>query len=181
MFSWKCWDLKYEDEEFAATGCYKGHFCHHQHCFHDEEVTVCICEDKLCNDWTDEGNVTTPNPVTDGSGILCYTGEVPHYNSTQCRAHQTMCSYLLTTDGKEILDCFDPTSNKGEFYATGCYENASVEDQMGNTHSGKFCVCDGDRDDLCNEDYMQKSPDNGAISLVSALSLAIPLMLFCTL
>ena len=144
-------------------------------------MTVCICEGKLCNDWTDDGNVTTPNPVTDGSGILCYQGEAPQIESTPCRAHQTMCSYLLTTDGKEILDCFDPTSNHGDFYATGCYDHASVEDEMGNKQSGRFCVCDGDRDDLCNENYMKNDPDSGAASLISALSLAMSVFFFCTL
>ena len=46
----ECWDLKYEDEQFAADGCYKGKYCHHEHCF--EDVTVCICDKPECNDWS---------------------------------------------------------------------------------------------------------------------------------
>ena len=145
-------------------------------------MTVCLCQGKLCNDWTSGGNVTTPVPVTEGSGLLCYVGKVPHYDSTECKAHQTMCSYLLNQDGEEILDCYDPTNNNGEFYAAGCYDNVSVEDEMGHTEKGKFCICDGDRKDLCNEDYMKQDPDSGASTLrLTTLAVAVLTAFFCTL
>ena len=93
-----------------------------------------------------------------------------------------MCSYLLNDQDEEILDCFDPTSNHGNFYATGCYDNADVEDEMGHKQKGKFCVCDGERKNLCNEDYMKHSPDNGAATyLVSTLGVAISVFIFSSL
>ena len=40
---------------------------------------MCVCSEKLCNDWSPKGNVTTPVPATPGSGILCYAGRYPNY------------------------------------------------------------------------------------------------------
>ena len=51
----ECWDLKYEHETFAASGCYRGRYCHHEHCFDD--ATICICETPECNDWTHGVNI----------------------------------------------------------------------------------------------------------------------------
>lgn len=63
-------------------------------------------------------------PVTDGSGVLCYTGspQDSSLNATECFHAQTMCSYLLMKDGTELGACFDPHSNNGQFAAAGCYE-----------------------------------------------------------
>ena len=52
----ECWDLKYEDEEYAGSGCYSGKHCHHEHCWDD--VTVCICDSPECNDWSPEVSVS---------------------------------------------------------------------------------------------------------------------------
>ena len=115
----ECWDLKYENEEYAASGCYSGKHCHHEHCWDD--VTVCICDSPECNDWSPEvsvitrcqphvimchqGNVTTPVPVTDGSGVLCYTGSPqagdlePHF----CLHSQTMCRYSNISQKRNIF------------------------------------------------------------------------------
>ena len=51
----ECWDLKYEDEEYAGSGCYSGKHCHHEHCW--DEVTVCICDSPECNDWSPQVSV----------------------------------------------------------------------------------------------------------------------------
>jgi len=150
----ECWDLKYENEQYAGDGCYKGKHCHHEHCF--EEVTACICNKPLCNDWTPDGNVTTDHPVTDGSGILCYVGEYPNYEATPCARNQTTCSYFLTKDGNEFVDCYDPSENDGKYYTDACFENIAMDDGHGDEVQGKFCVCDGLKDDLCNEDYFNK-------------------------
>ena len=68
--------------------------------------------------------MTTPVPVTDGSGVLCYTGspQAGDLESSFCHHGQSMCSYLLTQDGTERGGCFDPTSNNGNFPAAGCYD-----------------------------------------------------------
>ena len=93
-----------------------------------------------------------------------------------------MCSYFLNSKGEEFVDCFDPTTNDGQFYATGCYKDVSVEDEMGHKQKGKFCICNGDRHDLCNEDYMKKSPDSGAPSnIINTLTLFISVFFFCSL
>jgi len=153
----ECWDLKYENEEYAGDGCYRGKHCHHEHCFDD--VTACICSDPLCNDWTQGGNVTTDHPVTDGSGLLCYSGEFPTYQTAECLKNQTMCSYLLSDDGTEYVDCYDISKNSNSYYTQGCFENVDV-DSHGHSVHGKFCICEND--DLCNGDYFKNKPENGA-------------------
>jgi len=169
----ECWDLNYEDEEYAGDGCYRGKHCHHEHCFDD--VTVCICNKPLCNDWTEGGNVTTDHPVTDGSGIICYGGKYPNISVDNCARNETTCSYLLTSDGEEYGSCYDPTKNDGKYYTDACFENVDIDDAHGHLKHGKFCVCDGEKDDLCNEDYFKHRPDNGVTCLTQSL---ISLLLF---
>ena len=123
---------RYEDEEYAGDGCYHGQHCHHEHCWDD--VTVCICSQPECNDWTPDvcslyklyrvmfykdykiyevcrvykvfskqGNVSTPVPVTDGSGILCWVGEGDDLEASQCFHNQNMCGYLLVSNTSSLL------------------------------------------------------------------------------
>jgi len=170
----ECWDLKYEDEQFAGDGCYKGKYCHHEHCF--EDATVCICDSPECNDWSKSGNVTTPVPVTPGSGILCYEGEWPDIESTECFHHQSMCGYLLTDGGKERGTCYDPQSNNGQFYTPGCFSDVDVQNGDHKDH-GRFCICDGDEEDLCNGDFFKHDPNNAsqlAHGLLSLLLIFVP-------
>merc|ERR1711936_345126 len=162
----ECWDLNYEDEEYAGEGCYKGKHCHHEHCF--EEVTACICSSPLCNDWTPAGNVSTEVPVTDGSGILCYVGEYPDYEARQCRRNETTCSYLQTSD-REYVDCYDPSKNNGKYQSDSCAENVDIDDAHGHLAHGRFCVCDGKKDDLCNGDYLKNKPENAAAAIQISL------------
>ena len=45
-----------------------------------------------------QGNVSTPVPVTDGSGILCWVGEGDDLEASQCFHNQNMCGYLLVSN-----------------------------------------------------------------------------------
>ena len=69
---------------------------------------------------------------------------------------------MLTSEGKEYVDCYDPSKNDGKYYTNACFENVDIDDGHGHAVHGKFCVCDGEKDDLCNEDYFKNRPDNGA-------------------
>merc|ERR1712179_541377 len=82
---------------------------------------------------------------------------------------QTTRSYLLTSDGEEYGNCYDPTKNDGKYYTDACFENVDIDDAHGHLKHGKFCVCDGEKDDLCNEDYFKHRPDNGVTSLTHSL------------
>ena len=81
-----------------------------------------------------------------------------------------MCSYLLTDNTEEFVNCYDPALNKGKYATnarTACWENVDVDDGhgTGQTMTGKFCVCDG-KNDLCNEDFFIHKPENGASVVV---------------
>ena len=74
-----------------------------------------------------------------------------------------MCGYLLTDEGYEHGSCFDPDSNNHQFYTVGCFSDVDVTDNDGHKHHGRFCICDGEQEDLCNGDYFKHDP-NGAPS-----------------
>ena len=48
--------------------------------------------------FSNQGNVSTPVPVTDGSGILCWVGEGDDLEASQCFHNQNMCGYLLVSN-----------------------------------------------------------------------------------
>jgi len=163
-----CWDLNYEDEKYKGDGCYKGRHCHHEHCF--DEATICICDYPNCNDWSSNGTVTTDVPVTDGSGVLCYKGTTDNYEATYCKKNETMCAFFGVSDGRELLDCYDPYKHNSTFNAEACYSDTDLEWDNQLEH-GKFCVCDGVKNDLCNEDFFRggSSAISHTISLLTLI------------
>ena len=58
------------------------------------------------------------------------------------------------------VDCFNPYSNNGTYYAEACYNDVDIEFD-GHMRHGKLCVCDGVSNDLCNGEFF-KNQDNGA-------------------
>ena len=46
--------------------------------------------------------MSTPVPVTDGSGILCWVGEGDDLEASQCFHNQNMCGYLLVSNTSVI-------------------------------------------------------------------------------
>jgi len=161
----QCWDLAYEEGRYSGAGCYKGQNCHHQHCFND--TTVCICKEPECNDWSAEGNVTTVVPVTDGSDLLCYSGDDKNYEAKPCARSETMCMGFSTPLGT-ILDCYDPKSNDETYISEGCWNGVDIE-QTQDTTKGKLCLCSSGQ--LCNKEFLGTS---GAVMAV--LSPLLPLL-----
>merc|ERR1712158_106095 len=121
---WKV-EVCHEDEKYKGHGCYKGRHCHHEHCF--DEATICICNYPNCNDWSSNGTVTTDVPVTDGSGVLCYKGTTDNYEATYCKKNETMCAFFGVSDGRELLDCYDPYKHNSTFNAEACYSDTDLE------------------------------------------------------
>ena len=63
-----------------------------------------ICEVcKVYKVFSKQGNVSTPVPVTDGSGILCWVGEGDDLEASQCFHNQNMCGYLLVSNTSSLL------------------------------------------------------------------------------
>ena len=126
--------------------------------------------------------MTTPAPVTGGSGILCYHGLYPNITAQQCFRHETMCGYLLSDDGGEHGSCYDPVSNHGQYSTPGqCYDGVDIEEEEGHSHHGRFCVCDGERQDLCNGDFFKNDPNNSAFHLTTSFTLSIVLCILSKL
>lgn len=144
----QCWDLAYEEGRYDAAGCYKGQVCHHEHCFN--HTTVCICKSPECNDWTVDGNVTTVVPATDGSGLLCYSGDQDNHEVKPCSRHETTCMGY-TQGGNTIANCYDPQTNDGKFNTDGCWDNVDIE-QTEDHGKGTLCLCS--EEDLCNQKYL---------------------------
>ena len=147
------------------------------------QATVCICNHEKCNDWTSNGTVTTDVPVTGGSTFMCYVGTAEDYSPQYCLRKETMCAYLLNDDGTEQVNdndkdryrldklqvgCYDPQKNNGTFANEACWEHSSVEFGDSLKH-GKFCLCNGRQDELCNGDYWKNGPNGGAASHVLGL------------
>ena len=115
--------------------------------------------------------------MTDGGDWLCYVGEVPDVLASKCQKHQWKCGYLLTDKGHEHGSCFDPSSNSGEFYTDGCYNDVDVEMDE-DSHHGRFCVCDPQGDDLCNEDFFKNGPNGSAVQFTINLSVVFVLVIY---
>ena len=87
-----------------------------------------------------------------------------------------MCGYLITDGGKEIGTCYDPQSNNGQFYTPGCFSDVDVQNGDHKDH-GRFCICDGDEEDLCNGDFFKHDPNHAsqlAHGLLSLLLIFVP-------
>ena len=81
------------------------------------------------------------------------------------------CGYLLTDKGHEHGSCFDPSSNSGEFYTDGCFNDVD-------SYHGRFCVCNPQGDDLCNEDFFKNGPNGSAVQFTINLSVVFVLVIY---
>ena len=68
------------------------------------------------------------------------------------------------------LDCYDPYKHNSTFNAEACYSDTDLEWDNQLEH-GKFCVCDGVKNDLCNEDFFRggSSAVSHTISLLTLI------------
>ena len=66
------------------------------------------------------------------------------------------------------LDCYDPHKHNSTFNAEACYSDTDLE-WDGQLQHGKFCVCDGVKNDLCNEDFFK---ENGS-AMIHTFSLSV--------
>ena len=71
------------------------------------------------------------------------------------------------------LDCYDPYKHNSTFNAEACYPDIDLEWQ-GQFQHGKFCVCDGVKNDLCNEDFI--SGNSSVIHTLSSIVLIFALL-----
>jgi len=85
----------------------------------------------------------------------------------------------MMDDGSEHGSCYDPVSNQGQYSTPGqCYDDVDVEETGGHTHHGRFCVCDGERQDLCNGDFFKHDPNNSADNLHCKMIVMLLLAVF---
>jgi len=165
----ECWDLAYEEGRFTGSGCYKGPYCHHEHCFND--TSVCICETPYCNDWGTNPNRTTVEPVTPGSGLLCYSGDEDNNKVKPCASDQPMCMAYTVTGRPTTFDCYSPKSNDGLFVTSGCWDGVQIE-QSHQPSNGRLCLCDDDN--LCNGKFVEHGGGGaGQLVISGALLLAL--------
>ena len=66
------------------------------------------------------------------------------------------------------LDCYDPYKHNSTFNAEACYADTDLE-WGGQLQHGKFCVCDGVENDLCNEDFLS----GNSSAIIHTLSLLV--------
>ena len=121
----------YNDGRYSAAGCYEeGEQCWDNECHNG---TLCLCEEKMCND--PGASTPSPHPTTQGSGINCLYGFVKedekHNNLTTeiCNVNQSLCLTAYGQGEQEGLiyfSCHDPSQQGGQFYQGDvCIDNTT--------------------------------------------------------